>query len=328
MPRRLIIDTDPGIDDAMAIYFALASPELDVVGLTTVFGNVEVELATTNALRLLEIAGRDDIPVATGAAGPIASGYHGAIPHIHGADGQGDTHLPPPLAAPSPRTAVELILEASHGERPLTILALGPLTNLARALQKDPGLAERVEEVVVMGGNALVPGNATPAAEANIWNDPEAADFVFGRHPAGGQARHRENLAMVGLDVTQKVTMSGPEVEQMASADSATARHLAGVVRKYLSFFRDHQGRDGIMLHDPTAAVYLVDRDLFKTERWPIRVEVEGLSRGKTWPSVGSADQTPAPWQNRPLIDVCVEVEARRVADLVRERLVRGCDQP
>lgn len=312
MPRKLIIDTDPGIDDAMAIYLALASPELEVVGLTTVFGNVEVELATTNALRLLEIAGRGDIPVATGAAGPIASNYHGAIPHIHGADGQGDTHLPPAALTASDQTAVELLIEASHGERRLTILALGPMTNLARALQQDPWLAERVEEVVVMGGNALCPGNATPTAEANIWNDPEAADFVFGRC---------SRLTMVGLDVTHEVVMSGDEIAVLGRASSVTARHLNAVVSKYLSFFRESHGRDGIILHDPTAVAHLIDRTLFKTERWPIRVEVEGLSRGKTWPSVGPADRTPVPWQNRPLIEVCIEVEARRVADLVLERL-------
>ncbi len=326
MPRKLIIDTDPGIDDAMAIYLALASPELEVVGLTTVFGNVEVELATTNALRLLEIAGRSDIPVAGGAGGPIASGYHGPIPHIHGADGQGDTHLPPPAIAASDKTAVELLIEASHGERRLTILALGPLTNLARALQQDPGLAERVEEVVVMGGNALGPGNATPAAEANVWNDPEAADFVFGSHPVGGQTRHRPRLAMVGLDVTHEVVMSGDEVATLGCAAAATARHLGAVVSKYLSFFRQNHDRDGIVLHDPTAVVYLIDRSLFKTQRWPIRVEVEGLSRGKTWPALGPADQVPKPWQGRPLIDVCVEVEARKATDLVLERLTSSQD--
>ena len=322
MPRKLIIDTDPGIDDAMAIYVALASPELDVVGLTTVFGNVEVDLATTNALRLLEIAGRADVPVAEGAAGPIASDFHGPIPHVHGADGQGDTDLPPPVAKACDRSAVELLIEASSprrgadeisDEQKLTILALGPLTNLALALEQDPGLAERVEEVVIMGGNALVPGNATPAAEANIWNDPEAADFVFGCFP---------RLAMVGLDVTQKVVMSGEQIATLGRAQSTAARHLEAVVRKYLAFFRDNHGRDGIMIHDPAAVAYLIDRSLFTIESWPIRVEVEGLSRGKTWPSLGNVDRIPKPWQGRPRIDVCVGVEAGRVNELVLGRLM------
>ncbi len=315
MPRRLIIDTDPGIDDAMAIYLALASPELDVVGLTTVFGNVDVELATTNALRLLEIAGRQDIPVAAGAAAPIASDYPGAIPHIHGDDGQGNTHLAPPDTSAHHQTAADLLIDASRDERGLTILAVGPLTNLAHALEKDPGLAERVDEVVVMGGNALGPGNATPAAEANVWNDPEAADLVFGRFP---------RLSMVGLDVTQKVLMSGDEIATLAGSPANTARHLAAVVDMYLEFFRQHHGRDGIMIHDPTAVVYLLERSLFKTESWPIRVEVEGISRGKTWPSLGTTDQVPEPWQGRPAIDVCVEVDDRRVNDLVLQRLVSG----
>ena len=242
MPRKLIIDTDPGIDDAMAIYLALASPELDIVGLTTVFGNVHVDLATTNALRLLEIAGRGDIPVAEGAAGPIASEYHGPIPHIHGTDGQGDTHLPPPVATACGKSAVEFLIEASQGERPLTILALGPLTNLAIALRQDPGLADRVEEVVIMGGNALGPGNATPAAEANIWCDPEAADFVLGCF---------DRLTMVGLDVTHEVVMSGDEIATLDQSASTTARHLGAVVSKYLDFFRQNQDRDGIIIHDP-----------------------------------------------------------------------------
>ncbi len=312
MPRRLIIDTDPGIDDAMAIYLALASPELEVAGLTTVFGNVDVELATTNALRLLEIASRGDIPVAAGAGAPIASDYRGPIPHIHGADGQGDTHLPPATAAAAPETAVEFLIEASHGERPLTLLALGPLTNLALAVEQDPGLADRLEEVVVMAGNALGPGNATPAAEANVWNDPEAADLVFGRFP---------RLAMVGLDVTHEVLMSGDEIATLHRAPTATARHLGAVVNKYLEFFRQNQGRDGIVIHDPTAVVYLVDRTLFTTRQWPVRVETEGISRGKTWPSLGQSDRHPEPWRGRPRIDVCVEVEARKVADMVLERL-------
>ncbi len=192
----------------------------------------------------------------------------------------------------------KLIIDTDPGgECPLTILALGPLTNLARALQQDPGLAERVEEVVVMGGNALGPGNATPAAEANVWNDAEAADFVFGGHPAGGQTRHRPRLAMVGLDVTREVVMSGEEVAALSRAASDTAHHLGAVVSKYLSFFRHTHDRDGIVLHDPTAVVYLIDRGLFKTERWPLRVEVEGLSRGKTWPPLGTTERPPKPWQ-------------------------------
>ena len=315
MPRRLIIDTDPGVDDAIAVFLALVSPELDVVGLTSVFGNAAVETTTINALRLLEIAGRGEIPVAAGASGPIASAYHGPVPHVHGADGQGDTHLPPPVAKPCGKTAAELLIEASQ-EPGLTFLTLGPLTNLALALRQDPGLPDRLEEVVVMGGNALVPGNATPAAEANVWNDPEAADFVFGRLPRS---------TMVGLDVTQQVVLSGSRIAALRRGSAATAQHLAAVVPFYQAFFAKANGLDGIYLHDPTAVVYLTDPELFTTRRWSLRVEVEGISRGKTWPSMGGTDQDdPEPWRGRPRIKICTEVEAEEVARRVFERLTRG----
>ncbi|MCP3963235.1 MAG: nucleoside hydrolase [bacterium] len=314
MPRNLLIDTDPGIDDALAIFLALASPEVEVVGLTTVFGNAHVEVTTRNALRLLEIAGRTDIPVAAGAAKPMASSYHGPVPHIHGEDGLGNTDQPPPTTGPSDKTAVDLLIDSSHGHEPLTVLALGPLTNLAQALKKDPGLAERVHEVVVMGGNALEPGNVTPAAEANIWNDAEAADLVFGAFPT---------LAMVGLDVTHQVSMSGAQIAALAASPRDTARQLAAILRLYLSFFRETVGFDGIYLHDPAAVAYLIDSSLFTTERWPIRVELCGLGRGRTWPATGSTDMpTTGPWDGRPPVSVCTEVESEKVVDLIFGRLV------
>jgi uridine nucleosidase len=190
MPRKVIIDTDPGVDDTMAIYFALKSPELELIGLTTIFGNVTTELATTNALRLMEIAGRTDIPVAKGSDDPIAVPYSGAVPFVHGDDGQGNVHLPPPTTQAVDQSAAQFIVEqimSQPGE--VTLIPVGPLTNIALALRLEPRIAQNVKEVVVMGGNALGPGNASPAAEANIRNDPEAADVVFGGGVAGDDGR-------------------------------------------------------------------------------------------------------------------------------------------
>src|ERR1044071_9817493 len=154
----------------MALFAALASPELDGIGLTTVFGNVTVETATRNALTLLDISGWADIPVARGAAAPLATDYLGAIPHIHGEDGLGDGgELAAPTGAQVDMSAAEFLCREAPGA---TILAIGPLTNLALALRLRPDLDTLVEQVVVMGGNALGPGNATPAAEANMWHDP------------------------------------------------------------------------------------------------------------------------------------------------------------
>jgi purine nucleosidase len=309
--RRVIIDTDPGIDDAMAIFLALAAPELDVLGLTTVYGNCAVDVATRNALALLEIVGRADVPVAKGAAAPLASEYLGAIPHIHGEDGLGDSGL---LAEPAGRPldvhAAEFLCRHAPGA---TILALGPLTNLALALRLRPELDTVVRQVVVMGGNALVPGNATPAAEANMVNDPEAADIVLGA---------RWPVTMVGLDVTHEVVMSGAQLDTVTGRDTPAARLLKGAVPLYRAFLARVSDIDGIYLHDPAAAAYLLDPSLFRTERWPVRVETQGFSRGKTWPNLGGTDdEAPAAWQGRPLVNVCVGVAGADVVDLVTRRL-------
>jgi inosine-uridine nucleoside N-ribohydrolase len=309
--RKVIVDTDPGIDDAVAIFLALASPELDVVGLTTVFGNCAVDVATRNALTLLEVAGRPDVPVAKGATHPIATSYLGAIPHIHGEDGLGGGD---PLAAPTGRvadvSAAEFLCRHAPGA---TVLAIGPLTNLALALRLRPDLDTLVAQVVVMGGNALGPGNATPAAEANMVNDPEAADVVFGA---------RWPVTMVGLDVTHQVVMPGAAIDGITTADTPAARVLARAIPLYRSFLADANGLDGIYLHDPAAVAYLVDPTLFRTEAWPVRVETQGISRGKTWPSLGGTDDAaPAAWQGRPTVNVCVDVDAQGVLDLVSSRL-------
>jgi inosine-uridine nucleoside N-ribohydrolase len=308
---KVIIDTDPGIDDAIAIFLALASPEVDVVGLTTVFGNCAVDVATRNALTLLDIAGRPEVPVAMGAAHPVATPYLGAVPQIHGVDGLGDGDpLPVPTGRAVELSAAEFLCRRAPGT---TILAVGPLTNLALALRLRPDLDTLVDRVVVMGGNALSPGNATPAAEANMMNDPEAADVVFGA---------RWPVTMVGLDVTEKVVMPGKTIDAVTAADTPTARLLGRAIPLYRSFFLQTNGIDGIYLHDPAAVTYLLDPTLFRTEAWPIRVETQGISRGKTWPNLGNTDDAaPAPWQGRPPVTVCVEVDSPGVLDLVSSRL-------
>ncbi len=312
MVTRLIIDTDPGIDDAIALFVALASPELEVAALTTVFGNVTTEVATRNALTLLDIAGHADIPVAHGAAAPLAMDYLGAIPHIHGEDGLGDGgELAAPTRAAHHLAAAAFLCREAPGA---TILAIGPLTNLALALRLRPDLDTLVEQVVVMGGNALGPGNATPAAEANMMNDPEAADVVFGA---------RWPVTMVGLDVTHQVVLPAEGVDAMTAGDTPTARLLKQATPLYQAFLAKVSGLGGgIYLHDPSAVAYLLDPSLFRTERWPVRVETQGISRGKTWPSIGDTDDTaPLAWRGRPLVNVCVGVDAPRVIELLTARL-------
>lgn len=312
---KVVIDTDPGVDDAVAILFAAASPELSLLGLTTVFGNCAVDVATHNALVLRDVAGRPDLPVARGAADPLATPYLGPVPQVHGVDGMGDGGpLPSPSGAPVAETAAEFLC-ATVSEHPgeVTILAVGPLTNLALALRLRPDLDTLVSRVVVMGGNALVPGNATPAAEANIRNDPEAADVVFGA---------RWPVTMVGLDVTHRVLLRGADIDRVTGADTPAGRHLARALPLYRSFFAHTNGLDGIYVHDPTAVAYLLDPALFTVAHWPLRVETQGFSRGKTWPNLGNTDDaTPEPWRDRPPVGVCTDVESAGVLDLILRRL-------
>jgi inosine-uridine nucleoside N-ribohydrolase len=314
--RPLLIDTDPGVDDAMAILMALASPELDVLGLTTIFGNAATEVTTRNAFSLLETAGRTDIPVAVGRSDPIAADYLGPVPQVHGTDGLGDANLFAPSGSPVEADAASFIHQTvSARPNEVTVMTLGPVTNLADAITRFPDLVHLVDQVVVMGGNALVPGNATPTAEANINNDPEAADLVFGAD---------WDITMVGLDVTQQVNMFGAAIDRIAAHPSPTGALLAKAVPLYRNFFETTNGIDGIYLHDPSTVAYLLDPDAFTTNQWPIRVETEGFSRGKTWPNLGDTDDaSPPAWRDRPLVNVCTGVDAVQVAGLVEERLTR-----
>ncbi|MEM7341251.1 MAG: nucleoside hydrolase [Actinomycetota bacterium] len=313
-PRPVIIDTDPGVDDAMALLMALASPELDVVGLTTIFGNAETTVTTANAIWILEVAGRADIPVTAGASAPLAAPYLGPVPQVHGANGIGGTDPVTPAGSAAAGSAADALF-AAVAKRPgeVSILALGPLTNLAIALDRHPSIVDLVAEVVVMGGNALVPGNATPVAEANINNDPEAADAVFG---AGWP------IVMVGLDVTHQVNLAATAIARITGGETPEAHLLAAAVPTYQRFFEVTNGLDGIYVHDPTAVAYLIAPDAFTTERWPLRVETESFSRGKTWPNLNNTDEAVLPaWNGRPLVQVCTGVDANQVLALVESRL-------
>ena len=311
MPRKIIIDTDPGVDDTMAIFFALCSPELELIGLTTIFGNVHTELATKNALRLLEIAGRADIPVAHGADDALTRDYEGPVPFVHGADGQGEIFLPDPAGAPIDLSAAQFIVEqarANPGE--ITLVPVGPLTNIALALRLEPRITEWVDEVVLMGGNALVPGNASPAGEANIRNDPEAADLVFG---ADWQ------VTMVGLDVTLRVHMKPEDIAEYAEHGNPLSDHITRILPHYRNYFEANYDAEGIFVHDSSAIAYVIDPSLFSVRSWPIRVGTQGLGRGKTWPATGGRI-LPA-WEGRPLVNVCIGVEGERLVELEAARL-------
>ncbi|MDP9464903.1 MAG: nucleoside hydrolase, partial [Actinomycetota bacterium] len=290
-PRKILIDTDPGIDDAMAIFYALESPELDVVGITSVFGNAHTSVCTANTLKLLEIADRTDIPVARGVDRPLAMPYRGPVTFVHGTDGQGNVNLAPPTTSVQPIDAAHFIVRSvmdAPGE--ITLVALGPLTNIAMALLIEPSLAGRLAEIVLMGGNAFCGGNASPAAEANILNDPEAADIVFGADCP---------IVMAGLDVTEHTVMTSSDVARLASFGNARARHLAAIVPFYEAFYLERLGLEGICVHDSTTISYLVAPQLFTWVEHPVRVDCgHSFCRGKTQTAVHVSDHE-TPWSER-----------------------------
>ncbi len=315
MTRKIIIDTDPGIDDAMAIFFALASPEIEVVGVTTIFGNAHTDVTTRNALSLLEIAERSDIPVAAGASKPISSEFRGPAASVHGEDGQGNVGLPTPKTQPIEKRACDFIVETVMDDPgAITLVPIGPLTNIAVALEMEPRLGEALGGIVLMGGNAFVPGNATPVAEANIVNDPEAADIVFGAACP---------VSMCGLDVTEKNFMDGETLDRIASYSNRRARHLSAILSWYRDFYREWMNIDGIYVHDSTAIAYVLDPTLFETVKHPVRVDTTaGISRGKTWPAVRrSADERP--WEGRPDVTICTGIDSAAATELELSALSR-----
>jgi len=320
--KKLIIDTDPGIDDAMAILFALAAPQLatdqaydhlsdiDVIGLTTIFGNVSTARATENALHLLEVAGRTDIPVAQGAARPLTLPFAGAAEFVHGADGLGNIGPRQPTALRHELTAAHFIVEtimAHPGE--VTLVPIGPLTNIALALLLEPEIATQVAEVVIMGGAAMVNGNINPAAEANIYHDPHAADLVF---TAGWP------ITMVGLDVTTKVVMDRAYLSSLRLPGKHTGSYIDDICQFYLAFHQQSHQIDAAYTHDPSAIAYLLDPTLFQTMQGPIRVLTEGLGRGQTLMDRRTHWTRANAWSSHRPVNVCVEVDEARLLALYK----------
>ncbi|BBB49350.1 nucleoside hydrolase [Pelolinea submarina] len=308
MAKKIIIDTDPGVDDTIAILTALRSPEVEVIGLTSVFGNVPGEIAAQNALRLVELEGHGDIPVARGSDVPLVFPLEKLGTWVHGEDGMGNTQPPAPKGKVVDKSAAEFIVEMAHaypGE--VTLVPVGPLTNIALALRIDPGIAALIKEVVIMGGAVANPGNMTPVAEANIYHDPHAADIVM----AAGWP-----LVLVGLDVTHK-TIITPEFQQMLfKAGNPAVELISKVLPCYQNFFNNLYGLNGaIYTHDPSAISYVINPDLFTTKDVPVFVETEGRCVGQT-----VADWAHQ-WEERTPVKVCLDVNSEGVLALLKERL-------
>jgi purine nucleosidase len=307
--HRIIIDCDPGQDDAIAILLALASPdEIETLALTAVAGNVPLALTQRNARQLVELAGNATVPVHAGCTRPLSRVLETAE-YVHGETGLNGVSLPEPAQPLAPAHAVDaivdLVMQAPEGS--VTLCALGPLTNVAMAMLKEPGLAQHLKEIVLMGG-AIGLGNVTPAAEFNIYVDPEAASVVFGSGVP---------LTMVGLDVTHQVLVTPERLERFKALGGPLGEAAHGMLAFFNRFDIARYQAAGAPLHDPCVIGYLLRPDLFRGRACKVEIETEGRSAGRTnvhW------------WPRRPQepnANVIGEVDAAGLFELLFERMAR-----
>jgi inosine-uridine nucleoside N-ribohydrolase len=303
-PTRILIDCDPGHDDAIALLLALASPEVEVLGVTTVHGNQTLEKTTANALRVLELAGRTDVPVAAGADRPLERDLVVAA-HVHGESGLDGPVLPEPSTRPVEQHAADFLAERIV--EGAVLVPTGPLTNVAILLERHPEAAARLGEIVLMGG-AIAEGNMTPAAEFNIWADPEAAQAVF---------RSGIDVTMIGLDVTHRALLTSDDAERLR-ATGRIGSFVADLVEFFKRYHEETYGWDGAPIHDAVAVAEVIQPGLVTTRLRNVEIEtVSELCRGRTvvdlWRRTGRA----------PNARVGVGIDAEAFFRLLTERIAR-----
>jgi len=295
-PERVLLDCDPGHDDVMAIL--TAARHADLVGITTVAGNAALEHTTRNALVTCELAGID-VPVHAGAAGPLSGPARDAV-HVHGDTGLAGVEVPAPRRAPAGDDAPGFIVETARAAPDTWIVAVGPLTNVALAIQRDPDLAGEIAGISIMGGGTF--GNATAAAEFNIWADPEAADVVFG---SGAHIR------LCGLDLTHQVCVDDGFLHRLDAAGTAVSRFTAALLRHYRARIIELVGSDLAALHDPCAVLAVTHPDLFGFGSHRVRIELHGThTRGMTVIDRRVAEGP---------VEVAWTVDARSALDLIAQ---------
>jgi inosine-uridine nucleoside N-ribohydrolase len=304
-PTPILLDCDPGHDDAIALLLALASPELELLGVTTVAGNQTLEKTTANALRVLEFVGRGDVPVAAGADRPLSRELFIAA-YVHGESGLDGPELPPPQGDPVPGHAVDFLAAAVLGaDQPVTLVPVGPLTNIALLLARYPEVAENVERIVLMGG-AVAEGNVTPAAEFNIYVDPEAAWRVF---------HSGLPVTMIGLDVTHKALMVDAHAERLRASGDA-GRMVAALYDFFIGYHRRTYGQEGAPIHDAVAVAQVLRPGIVETLHRHVDVDCESqLCRGRTVVDLWHRTE------NEPNADVGVDIDADGFLELLCERL-------
>ena len=314
MTKRIIIDTDPGIDDALAILLALASDELTIEGLTVVHGNCSMEQGVTNALSVLELAGREDIPVYEGCELPLVQPSLLA-PETHGNTGLGYAQLPPPTTEPAAGHAVDFLMESTlsaPGE--ITIVAVGPLTNLALAIRREPKIVEAVREVIIMGGAIRHEGNTTPLAEFNTFVDPHAAHIVY---------HSGMPITLTPLDVTYKCILTPDDVQRLLKLDHPITEFIADATRFYMEFHDDYQKIAGCVINDPLALALAYAPELVDVEEHYVDVDIAGgVSMGNTFADFYRMEEKPAN------MNVALGVRPRDFIELFLDRIEKFCQTP
>ena len=274
MQRKILLDCDPGHDDAVAMMLAWGNPSIELLGVTTVGGNQTLDKVTRNALSVATVVGMHDVPIAAGCRLPLVRPVEIA-PDVHGDSGLDGVELPEPAVELDPRHGVDLIIETIMSNEPgtVTLVPTGPLTNIAMAARKEPRIVERVQEVVLMGGGYHV-GNWSPVAEFNIKVDPEAAHIVF---------NEKWPIVMVGLDLTHQALATDEVAERIAAVPGSVSQFTLGLFTFFRKAYQDAQGFDFPPVHDPCTLAYLIDPTIVETVKVPVDVELNGsLTTGMT----------------------------------------------
>ena len=319
MPQKVIIDCDPGIDDSLAIMLALSMPEeIEVVGITVAAGNAPVEMGYGNALKVLKFMGRLDVPVFMGADRPLKRDFVNAL-DTHGSDGLGESFLPQVPEEEYERqemNAVQFMQETLQRE-PVSVIALGPMTNLAILIEKDPSSFGKIQEIVSMGGTFRSHGNCSPVAEYNYWCDPDAAALVYGEMDRLGRKIH-----MVGLDVTRRIVLTPDLLDYMKRLDPHTGAFTQKITKFYFDFHWKWEHLIGCVINDPLAVAYFACRDLCKGFESYVQIETKGISLGQS--IVDSMNF----YRHAPNAIVLTEVDTIRFFELFFTRLLQMEEKP
>ena len=275
LKRKVILDCDPGIDDSLAIMLALSSSEIEVIGITVVAGNAPVEMGYQNAKKVLKHMGRLDIPVYIGEEKPLIKDFVNAL-DTHGSDGLGESFLPQVIDQPPLKSAVDFFRESLH-EQSVSVIALGPLTNLAKLIEADVSTFAKIEQLVSMGGSYKAHGNCSPVAEYNYWEDPEAAHIVFQQ-----MKKLHKKIHMVGLDVTRKIVLTPTLLEYSKRLDEKQGEFISKITKFYFDFHWHWEHIIGCVINDPLAVAYFLKPDLCQGFEAYTDIETQGIARGQS----------------------------------------------